>query len=1132
MFKLDAVGKWIIYLTVFFVCSAASAFGQAQTAGMQGDVTDISGAAVPGAAVTITDVDTSSVRSLTTDGDGRYAASSLMIGNYKVQVTMQGFAPQTQTGLVLAVGQVLSVDFKLQVGTVSQEVMVNASSAPQINTTTSETGTLIESNQLQELPLNGRNAQQLEALVPGVQPTQAAPSGGANFGAAQRYSVAGARIDSGGVLLDGVEIRGFWGEQAGLNSIGSSLGVESIAEFSTLTSSFSAQYNNASVLNEVTRSGTNEFHGSAYGFFRNSAMDARSFFQPLSGPPAFHRDQFGGALGGPIQKGKTFFFVNYEGIRAEQAASSIVLVPDANAHSGIVPCNPTAAGCTVSVGVNSVIAPYLALWPNYGQPGGPALPAGYVDSPFTTGTGQFTATSETPESENYFAMKVDRALSAKNNLSFRWVHDEGSVIDPYFAGDNYSIPSIETDPESNWYATLQDRHIFSANLINVATFSLVRTNQQEVINLARVPDILKVFSTQGSPGSIAITNVTGIPAPGYEPLQQIQNIYTEQDEVDWVHGAHSFKFGGSVARIQCQCVQASNSGGAWTFPSLTSFLQNKPSMYQGEFTASPSLTPAQASIRYARQTNIGVFAQDDWRVTRRLTVNLGIRDDYITNPIEVRGFFYDIDHLDPLTCSNNPACDGGTPEPGVATTNNLFTHNSNMFRSNPSTRNIQPRVGLAWDIFGDGKTSFRAAYGIFDELIYPRFYTPGSGFVFPNGTTQLVSFSAGNTFPTVSPAAIIPQSRTKPAYDQCCTPYLEEFSATLERQLPWKLKVSLGYIGSKGVHLYEQQDYNTNLPTPGTQFRPFSPATAATLPICKTTNPAFNAAGCAAASAGYNAGNDGAGLVPNVALTSVEWMLPKGNSNFNAGVVTVSRNFHTIQFFSGFTYSRCLDYGSIGTPGPDVGNDSTSYVFPSEPKKYEYGPCAFNITKNWTSNAIIPLPFHGNRLKEGWMFAVISSARTGNPVTPSLPAAIDEANLGNFVFDTERPNRNPNFAGSLYMKGENSNGTEQWLNPAAFQIGPPGVFGNASRGIINGPNYVDVDLSFMKRTSLPKFREAASLEIRADFFNALNHTNFGLPNASFFAGSLANPTASSTGGQISSTVGTARQLQFSARFVF
>ncbi len=166
------------------------------------------------------------------------------------------------------------------------------------------------------------------------------------------------------------------------------------------------------------------------------------------------------------------------------------------------------------------------------------------------------------------------------------------------------------------------------------------------------------------------------------------------------------------------------------------------------------------------------------------------------------------------------------------------------------------------------------------------------------------------------------------------------------------------------------------------------------------------------------------------------------------------------------------------------------------------------------------------------MLALISSARTGNPVTPSLPAAIDQANLGNFVFDTERPNLNPSFTGSLYMKGENSNGTEQWLNPAAFQIGTPGVFGNAPRGMINGPNYVDLDISIMKRTSLPKFREAASLEIRADFFNALNHTNFGLPNASFFSGSLANPTLSSTGGQISSTVGTARQLQFSARFVF
>ena len=278
MFKSDAIRQWIICLAVFLMFSAPSAFGQVETAGMQGSVTDTTGAAVPGATVTITDVDTGSVRTITTDGQGRFAASSLMIGNYKVQVEMKGFASTTQQGLVLAVGQVAAVDFKLQVGTVSQEVTVNAGSAPQVNTTTSETGALIEESQLQELPLNGRNAEQLVALSPAVQPIQGAPSGGANFGNAQRYSIAGARVDAGSILQDGLEVRGFWGAQAGLNITGTSLGVESIAEFSTLTSSFSAQFNGASVINEVTRSGTNSLHGSAYGYFRNSAMDARNFF--------------------------------------------------------------------------------------------------------------------------------------------------------------------------------------------------------------------------------------------------------------------------------------------------------------------------------------------------------------------------------------------------------------------------------------------------------------------------------------------------------------------------------------------------------------------------------------------------------------------------------------------------------------------------------------------------------------------------------------------------------------------------------------------------------------------------------------------------------------------------------------
>jgi hypothetical protein len=399
----------------------------------------------------------------------------------------------------------------------------------------------------------------------------------------------------------------------------------------------------------------------------------------------------------------------------------------------------------------------------------------------------------------------------------------------------------------------------------------------------------------------------------------------------------------------------------------------------------------------------------------------------------------------------------------------------------------------------------------------------GSGFGYPNGTTQLVSFGGPvGTFPAVNPQAIIPQIRTIPDYNLCCTAYMQEWNATLEQQLPAHINLSLAYVGSNGIHLYEQQNYNTNIPTAGTQFRPFSPAAAAKLPVCQSSSSSYSPPACSAAQAGF--GVNGAGYTPNVAFTSVQFFNSEGTSNYNSGLVAVSRKFGGVQFLSSFTWARCLDYGSVTTGGPELGTDSTLYLDPSVPKKYNYGPCAFNISKNWTTNALIPLPFHGGRLKEGWQLGIIETAHTGNPLTPGLNAAMDQSNLGNFVFDTERPDVNPNFSSPLYLKT-----TSQWLKPSAYQIGPLGQLGNAPRGSINGPNLVGVDLSVMKST---KISEATILEIRGDFFNVLNHTNFSLPNSTIFNGNAGNPIINPQAGQISTTATTARQLQFSATLNF
>jgi len=293
----------------------------------------------------------------------------------------------------------------------------------------------------------------------------------------------------------------------------------------------------------------------------------------------------------------------------------------------------------------------------------------------------------------------------------------------------------------------------------------------------------------------------------------------------------------------------------------------------------------------------------------------------------------------------------------------------------------------------------------------------------------------------------------------------------------------------------------------------------------QTTNPT-----CVAATAGFGA--NGAGYQPNEAFTSVQFFQPEGNSNYNSGVVSVKRDIgHGANIFSAFTWSRCLDYGSVTTGGPELGSEATMWIYPLTTKKYNYGPCAFNVGKSWTTSVLYPLPFHGNRLLDGWQLGMISTARTGQPVTPTLPNSIDIANLGNYVFDTERPDVVASYKGPHYTKTKVGQ-TVRWMDATPYQMPTPGTLGNAGRMSIVGPNYVDVDGSLMKATRLPKMGESGALLLRADFFNLANHANLALPSSGIYTGSIAAPSPSSQVGQISSTVGNSRQLQFSATIQF
>ena len=409
-------------IVVALLSMAALLSAQSTTAIISGTITDASGAVVAGAKVNVKNVGTGITRSTVSNGQGRYRVPELLIGNYEVEASQAGFQSVVRKGITLTVGSEAVIDFSLPVGQSQQTVTVEAQ-ASQVDTSSAAVATLVSSTQMNELPLNGRNFEQLLTLAPGVQTIPA--SGGGFYGRQDNYSVAGSRPVGEAFLIDNQNLLSFFGHATGSGSAGTTLGLEAIAEFQTLTNTYSSQFGgNGAVVNAASKSGTNAFHGSIYEFLRNSAMDDRSPFDTYikpgntsANPPEYRRNQFGGSFGGPIKKDKAFFFVNYEGLRAEQGVSSVTPnVPDVNAHQGYLPCSVAGAAFTCNtatnlafVGLPASIAPIMALFPSV-----PASP---------TGLGSLTEVANNITHENYVLSRFDYNLSDKDSIFARYIRD-------------------------------------------------------------------------------------------------------------------------------------------------------------------------------------------------------------------------------------------------------------------------------------------------------------------------------------------------------------------------------------------------------------------------------------------------------------------------------------------------------------------------------------------------------------------------------------------------------------------------------------------------------------------------------------------------------------------------------------
>src|SRR3984893_4218772 len=603
--------KFALFVWIFGLCLVNSFPLRAQVAGgtLSGTVTDSSGAAVPNAQVEIKNSATGITRSITTNTDGFYTAANLLPGEYEIAVSATGFNTGIKKGITINVGSQPVFNLILQVGTVANRIEVTTE-APTVQLTSSDISATVDATPLRELPLNGRSWTDLAALSPGVdtirtQTDFSAGSDRGNRGFGQQLTISGARPQQNNYRLDGASLNDYANGAPG-SVLGGNLGVDAIQEFSVLTSNYSAEYGKTSggVVNAITRSGTNAFHGSAYEFLRNSKLDAANFFERGQRSP-FKRNQFGGGIGGPIFKDRTFFFVDYEGIRLSKGVPNVDTVPSPEARNGIL----TSGNVTVDPEVKK----YLALYP--------------VPKSCGQDTCQFIFSGQQVINENFVTGRVDHKFSDKDSIFGTYFYDRT----PYSAPDGFG--NVELGHlTSRQFAAVEETHAFTPTFVNSARFgfnrSYVNDNQSlAALNPAAADSSLGAFA--GRDAAFVNESRTSMPGGigGLPTYYYRWNSFQAYDDAFFTHGTHSIKFGVAVERMQSQVIADTDPNGVWTFPDLPSFLQNMPSKFQGGIHS-------QAAPRNMRETLVGAYVQDDWRVRSSLTLNLGLRYEMTTVPTD------------------------------------------------------------------------------------------------------------------------------------------------------------------------------------------------------------------------------------------------------------------------------------------------------------------------------------------------------------------------------------------------------------------------------------------------------------------------------------------------------------------
>ncbi len=1016
----------LLVLTGFLTAGLA----QISTADLAGTITDETGGVIRNVTVTLTNSATGARRTSHTDAAGRYSFEAAPPGLYRVTAQTAGFQTEVAPRVELTVGEKAVLNLRLKVGQIETETVVTAGTEL-VDTRDAALSSVMQNVAIRELPLNGRDFAQLALLQPGVASSVRSSDSG---GPGTKLVIEGNRPSQVSFLMDGSDIN-----DAGNNTPGSSagflIGVDTLQEFRVVTNAFSAEYGRSSggVISTITKSGTNQLHGSVFEFVRNSDFDAKNYFDSQAAPiPPFKRNQFGVEVDGPVVKNKTFFLGSFEAVRQRLGVTSVSVVPDAAVRQGIIPGQAPIA-------VDPSVAGYLGLIP---------LPNGQT---FGDGTGQYSIAASQPTNETFFAGRLDHRLSDATSLFARFTYDTaiGSVPDAFSLSraDSRSL---------NHYLTVGGTHTFNERWFDTFRVSYNRSFSANAIAFLRPVDPSLAFLPGDPLGQISVTGFFSLGPSRFSPSTSTLNLYEFSNDVSHTYGRHSLKFGVDYRFYTLPTIRPQSPYGYYQFNSLVNFLTAKPQSVE-------MTLPSSTLARNWRQSMTTAYFQDDIRLTRRLTLNAGVRYERESVPSEAHGLSADL---------RNPALD---PQ---ATVGPMFV--------NPTNLGFAPRVGLAWDPFGDGKTSIRAAFGVYYDPLWSDYYANAGGRTPP---FYVLGSIRNPVFPDAyslvnSPAFVLGRQdavQYRPNY-----PYVLQDNFTIQRQVGRNSVITAAYVGEHGVHTPRFVDQNQ------------SPQTV--LPDGQIFFPVGS-------------------TVQNPNFTGIRYKETNGSSYYHALRLSFEQRFSRgFLLHANYTFSRNVDTGSIDQ------TQGGSNDLPQNPVSTlaERGLSNYDVRSYFVVYTVwnVPAAPGPKLLTSGWQFNTITTLSSGQPF--SAVVGFDRARANPQAGTSpERPDLCPGSSNNPILGGPS-----RYFNPAAFCLQPAGYYGNLGRNTLIGPGIIMVNPSLSKQFPLS---ERIRLQFRAEMFNALNHPNFAIPSQRTVFSS-SGPVASA--GLITTTTTSSRQLQLGLKMTF